>query len=97
MTNLEKEPMDTGSTEDRTNEGGQTVFLTPSEVAHLLGVSENTAIRIMTELPHLNVSRNIDSKRRRVRITRQILEDFLNGKIERKPNEEEEDLNNDNE
>ncbi len=95
MTNLEKEPMDTRRSEDSTNEGGRTVFLTPSDVVQQLGVSENTAIRIMKELPHINVSRNIGSTRRRIRITKQIMDDFLNGMIERKPYEEEEDIIND--
>ena len=38
----------------------------------------------MHELPHINVSRDLYSTRKRLRITEQTLEDYMSGKIERR-------------
>ena len=59
-------------------------ILTPTEVAKRLCVSENTAIRIMLELPHINVSRDLYSGKKRIRITESTFNDFAAGKISRK-------------
>lgn len=59
-------------------------LLTPTDVAARLNVSERTALQLIHELPHINVSRDLYSTRKRVRVTEQVLEDYVCGKIERK-------------
>ena len=69
-------------------------ILTPTDVAKRLGIPERAALRLMHDLPHANVSRNLNSKRKRLRITEQTLEDYLSGRIEREPFNDKEDLDN---
>ena len=42
--------------------------LTPADVAVHLGIPKRAARQLMHELPHMNVSWNIDSSRKRLRI-----------------------------
>ncbi len=65
--------------------------LTPADVAEYLGISKKAARQLMHELPHMNVSWNIDSPRKRLRIAEQTLNDYLDGKIERDPTYDKED------
>ena len=59
-------------------------ILTPAQVAARLGVSTPTAIQLIRELPHINISQNQYSRKPRLRITEETLNDYLAGKITRK-------------
>ncbi len=74
---------------DLTNSKGRVtnvtpLILTPEEVAKRLSVSANTAIQVMLELPHINVSRDLYSGKKRIRITESTFDDFVSGRITRK-------------
>ena len=58
--------------------------LSQADVAKRLGISERTAMQMMIELPHVVISRDLYSSRKRVRITEQTYNDFMRGKVERK-------------
>ncbi len=86
MTNLEKVPVDTTFMEEHENLSPQSSdLLTPSDVAKRLGVGEKTAISVMRGLPHVNVSMEIYSKKKRLRITERVFFAYRNGEIQRKP------------
>ncbi len=70
--------------ENRVSNATPPRLLTPTDVAARLNVSERTALQMIHELPHINVSRDLYSTRKRIRITEQVLEDYVSGKIERK-------------
>ena len=60
------------------------ILITPLELASRLNVSEKTAIRVMKELPHVNVSMDMYSGKQRIRIMEKTYADFANGLIPRK-------------
>ncbi len=66
-------------------------MLSPQDVARRLGVCTKTALQLMRELPHVCISRDMYSARKRIRITKHTLEGFINGEIERKLYEEAEE------
>lgn len=70
-------------------------LLSTKDVARILCVCEKTALSIMKELPHICISQNLLSARKRILITVQTLNDFLEGRIERKPYEDMEEEPND--
>ena len=72
------------NTENRVSNVIPPALLTAMEVARRLEVSERTAIQIMKELPHINVSLDMYSGKQRLRITEQTYNDFVNGVITRK-------------
>lgn len=59
-------------------------LLSSKEVARCLGVCDKTAKTIMKELPHISVSNDLYSGKKRIRITEKTLLDFKYGIIERK-------------
>lgn len=65
--------------------------LTSADVAKYLGIPKRAARQLMRDLPHANVSWNINSTKKRLRITEQTLNDYLNGRIVRNPACNEED------
>ena len=91
MKNLKKEPLGAANQEINARQDTRQRILAPADVAERLGVSERTALQLMSELPHICVSRSIISTRKRLRITEQTLEEFQNGKIKRKPYGKEEE------
>jgi len=70
--------------ENRASNVTPPILLTPLEVAARLRVSEKTAVRIMQELPHVNVSMDLYSGKKRIRITEKTYADFTNGVIGRR-------------
>lgn len=76
--------MDLTYPEERGSNASPLNILTPGEVARRLGVSENTALQLMSELPHINVNRDLYSGKKRIRITEQTYEAFVTGKITRR-------------
>ncbi len=59
-------------------------LLSPEEVAKRLGVCVKTATSIMKELPHVSISKNMYSGKKRIRITEKTFRDFKDGVISRK-------------
>ena len=59
-------------------------ILKPADVAKRLDISERTAQQLMHELPHISISRDMYSARKRVRITEHTLEDYISVRIDRK-------------
>ncbi len=59
-------------------------LLSPEEVAKRLGVCVKTATSIMKELPHISISKNMYSGKKRIRITEKTFSDFKDGVISRK-------------
>ncbi len=70
--------------ENRVSNVTPPILITPLELASRLNVSEKTAIRVMKELPHINVSMDMYSGKQRIRITEKTYADFANGLITRK-------------
>ncbi|MBQ6174181.1 MAG: hypothetical protein IJK28_06120 [Clostridia bacterium] len=70
--------------ENRVSNVTPPILITPLELASRLNVSEKTAIRVMKELPHVNVSMDMYSGKQRIRITEKTYADFANGLITRK-------------
>ena len=83
MSNFSSD-MDLTNSENRVSNVMPPVLLTPLEVAARLNISERTAVQIMKELPHVNVSMDMYSSKRRIRITEKTYADFANGVITRK-------------
>ena len=84
MTFRKRGDMVLTNTENRVSNVTPTRVLTPADVAARLGIARRTAQQLMHELPHINVSRDLYSTRKRLRITEQTLEDYMSGKIERR-------------
>ena len=78
--------------EDNMNADNSLRALTSADVAKRLGISVRAAQRLMHKLPHANVSRNLESTRKHLRITQETLEKYLSEKAGGK-----EILNNDSE
>ncbi len=70
--------------ECRSNSDTDADLLSPKEVARRLGVCEKTALNIMKELPHITVSNDLYSGKKRIRITEKTLYDYKYGIIDRK-------------
>ena len=65
------------------NSGPDADLLSPKEVAKRLGVCEKTAKSIMKELPHITISSDLYSGKKRIRITEKTLYDYKYGKLGR--------------
>ena len=64
--------------------GSDADLLSTKDVARRLGVCEKTAKNIMKELPHISLSNDIYSGKKRIRITEKTLLEFKYGIIDRK-------------